>query len=226
MSGSTEVAAARRGLGNLSKSDWFKRVVAVSLGIVMATGPGHTQTLRTKAELSTAQAALPAWHQTAEARNEAEVRLLDVYRLLSAGRGREALSRVEALVNDHPNFQLAQLVYGDLLMARTHALSAKGGGAPLKDVAARQRLEQLRLEASRRLDAFRYRPRAGYVPAPFVELPLSSRHAIAVDISKSRLYLFENTAQGLKLLSDHYVSIGLLGAAAFFEKRTPHYRGE
>ena len=223
MSGSTGVAAAPTGRGNLSKSHWLKQALMVSFGIILATGSVHAQTLRTKAALSSAPAALPVWQQATSTRNEAELRLLDVYRLLSAGQGREALKHVESLVQDHPNFQLAQLVYGDLLLARTHALSAKGGGAPLKDAVTRQRLEQLRLEANRRLDAFRFRPPTGFVPAPFVELPLSSRHAIAVDVSKSRLYLFENTSNGLKLLSDHYVSIGLLGADKRIEgdQRTP-----
>ena len=47
-----------------------------------------------------------------------EQRLLEVFALMARGQSKEALERVEKLVQDHPNFQLAQLVYGDLLAAR------------------------------------------------------------------------------------------------------------
>ncbi len=50
---------------------------------------------------------------------EAEARLIDIYKLIGQARGREALSQAEGLVRDHPDFQLAQLVRGDLLSART-----------------------------------------------------------------------------------------------------------
>ena len=46
---------------------------------------------------------------------EAEARLLEVYRLIGQAAGRQALAKAESLVSDHPNFQLAQLVLGDLL---------------------------------------------------------------------------------------------------------------
>ena len=52
------------------------------------------------------------------ANSSAEARLIEIYRLTGAGRAREAVDKAEHLVGDHPNFQLAQLVYGDLLAAR------------------------------------------------------------------------------------------------------------
>ena len=52
---------------------------------------------------------------------EAEARLLNVYRLIGQNQTREALAQAEALLREHPNFQLAQLVYGDLLNARRGA---------------------------------------------------------------------------------------------------------
>ena len=57
---------------------------------------------------------------------KSEPRLLEVLGLMSRGENREALSKVEKLVADHPNFQLAQLIYGDLLTARTRALQTIG----------------------------------------------------------------------------------------------------
>jgi murein L,D-transpeptidase YafK len=98
------------------------------------------------------------------------------------------------------------------------------GHAPA-DMAAKapQKLDQLRTEAERRLAALRERPPAGAVPAQFIELPSTTRHAIAVDASRSRLYLFENGPHGLQVVAEHYVSIGRLGAEKNTEgdQRTP-----
>lgn len=57
---------------------------------------------------------------------EAEARLIEIYKLAGQAKGREALAKAERLVQDHPNFQLAQLVYGDLLTARSRPLRALG----------------------------------------------------------------------------------------------------
>lgn len=153
----------------------------------------------------------------------AEARLLDIYRLIGSGQGRQALERAETLVRDVPHFQLAQLVYGDLLLSQTRALPTMGQ-AP-NDIASKapQRLDQLRLEAEKRLAALRERPPAGTLPSQFIALPPTTRHAIAVDASRSRLYLFENGPQGLQLVADHYASIGKLGSDKRLEgdQRTP-----
>lgn len=154
---------------------------------------------------------------------QAEARLIAVYRLIGAGDVRRATSQAESLVRDHPNFQLAQLVYGDLLASRVRAVRHVGdvpeGGGP----AATQLLAELREESQLRIRALRERPPAGTVPTQFLHLSRSSRHAIAVDTSRARLYLFENTASGLKLLADYYISVGRQGIdkVAEGDLRTP-----
>jgi murein L,D-transpeptidase YafK len=160
---------------------------------------------------------------TAPAIAPAEARLLEIYRLVGAGQTRKALSKAETLVRDIPNFQLAQLVYGDLLLSRFQALPAMGHAPADLAAKAPQKLDQLKSEAERRLNALRERPPAGALPAQFVELPATTRHAIAVDASRSRLYLFENGPNGLQLVGEHYVSIGRLGAEKNTEgdQRTP-----
>jgi murein L,D-transpeptidase YafK len=153
----------------------------------------------------------------------AEARLLDIYRLIGAGQTRQALNKAEGLVRDIPNFQLAQLVYGDLLLSRFQALPNMGHAPADLAAKAPQKLDQLKAEAERRLNALRERPPTGALPAQFVELPSTTRHAIAVDASRSRLYLFENSGNGLQLVGEHYVSIGRLGAEKSTEgdQRTP-----
>jgi murein L,D-transpeptidase YafK len=84
-------------------------------------------------------------------------------------------------------------------------------------------LAELRDESMRRIRALRDRPPVNAVPSQFQALSMDSKHAIAVDASRSRLYLFENTPTGLKLLSDYYISVGKAGTAKAAEgdQRTP-----
>ncbi len=167
------------------------------------------------------RAASPALASAAHA--SAEARLIAVYRLVGQGHSRAALEQAEALVRDHPNFQLAQLVYGDLLAARTRAVRTLGDVPPVAASAAADVLGELREESALRLRALRERPPAGHVPAPFLKLSPRSPHAIAVDTSRARLYLFENNAHGLRLVADYYVSVGKSGAGKVSEgdMRTP-----
>ena len=56
-----------------------------------------------------------------------------------------------------------------------------------------------------------------------MSLSLCKKHAIAVDISKARRYIFGNSGNGLKLLADHYISVGKAGTDQLIEvdQRTP-----
>ncbi len=152
---------------------------------------------------------------------EAEARLIEIYKLIGKGDTRDALQRSEGLVRDHPNFQLAQLLYGDLLASRTRPVKVFGDVTDTK--AAAPQLAELRQESLLRLRALRERPATGLVPSQFLALSPRNKHAIAIDASRARLYLFENTAAGLKLQADYYISIGKLGIEKFMEgdQRTP-----
>lgn len=142
---------------------------------------------------------------------EAEARLIEIYKLIGQAQGRAALARAEALVKDHPNFSLAQLVYGDLLTAQQRPVRAFGDVPDDAARSAAQALAELREESQLRMRALRERPPAGAVPAQFLQLSTRNRHAIAIDTSRARLYLFENEPGGLKLIADYYISVGKLG---------------
>ena len=154
---------------------------------------------------------------------EAEARLIEIYRLIGKAQTRAALARAEALVKDHPNFGLAQLVYGDLLTAQTRPVRAFGDVPDSAVRSAPQQLAELREESQLRMRALRERPPAGAIPAQFLHLPAKTRHAIAIDTSRARLYLFENGPDGLKLLADYYISVGKAGTEKVAEgdQRTP-----
>ena len=155
-----------------------------------------------------------------------EERLIAVYRLIGEARLAEALEQADALVRDVPNFRLAHLVRGDLLTARHGGLTAFAGGVPQGTSASSeqaQQIAQMRQEATLRLRALQEMPPPGAVPRQFVMLPPSTQHAIAVDTSRSRLYLFEHRAGKLALIASHYVSIGRAGVDKQVEgdQRTP-----
>ncbi|MDD2879014.1 MAG: L,D-transpeptidase family protein [Rhodoferax sp.] len=146
----------------------------------------------------------------------AEARLINIYRQIGKGDTQGALRQAEQLVKDFPSFALAQLVYGDLLSARTRPVKNFGDVSPEQLKTADGALNELKSESLLRLKALRERPPLGSVPAEFLQLSPSNKHAIAIDASRARLYLFENRATGPTLVADYYISVGKLG----LEKKT------
>lgn len=153
----------------------------------------------------------------------AEAKLITVYKLIAAGQSRQALLEAEVLVRQFPNFQLAQLVLGDLLAVRARPLGTFGDVPEELGKVSVQNLQELRSEAQLRIAAIKQRPVPGAVPAQFLKLSALNKHAIAVDVSKARLYLFEHKAGAVRLVADYYVSIGKAGDAKSSEgdQRTP-----
>lgn len=142
---------------------------------------------------------------------DAEARLLEIYRLTANGQNLEAIQSAAKLVQDRPNFQLAQLVYGDLLSSRSRTIQKIGDIPDAITADVTTALNNLRDESQRRVSSSKERPSNGLVPSQFLKLAASTKNAIAVDASKSRLYLFENSATGMRLVSDYYMSVGKAG---------------
>jgi len=118
-----------------------------------------------------------------------------------------ALNHVEALLRTKPNFRLAYLIKGDLLLARGRALKAFGN-APQ---GSSERLDDLRAEALVRLHAYRDRPSQDQVPRYLMQLREDQRHAIVVDNKRSRLYLYQNENGRPRFVADYYISTGKRG---------------
>lgn len=151
-----------------------------------------------------------------------EGRLLRAYHAMQEGRSQQALQWVSELVRDHPEFSLAQMLYGDLLAARVGQPKAFGVLPQASTHPADRRLA-LREEARRRWSAMLGSPPPGHVPVEFVQVAADVRHAVAIDASRSRLYLFENGPHGLALKKDIYISVGKQGVGKRTEgdQRTP-----
>ena len=142
----------------------------------------------------------------------AEARLINVYRLIGQARLHDALAHAERLVRDFPNHRLAQLIYGDLLMAQASGLTHFEVGKESWDPHQREALAQLELEAARRLHALRDAPPAGTVPRQILTIGTNVQNLVAVDTSRSRLYLLRRERTEWKITASRYISIGLQGA--------------
>ena len=129
-----------------------------------------------------------------------------------------ALSSVNSLLERHPNFRLAQLIKGDLLLARARPISTLGN-AP----GAREQQAELREEAKARIQAINAPVNPDLIPQELMQVASETRYVIAVDASRARLYVFENTANGMRRAADFYVTVGKFGTGKNKEgdKRTP-----
>ena len=137
-----------------------------------------------------------------------EDRLSTVFQSIEANRLDEALQRVDALIREYPNFRLAHLVRGDLLLARARPLETFGNVA--KTVPT-EKIDGLREEAHARLRAQRSRPAEDRLPRYVLQLHSEQKHVLVVDSRNSRLYVFDNDKGTPRLVADYYVTLGKNG---------------
>lgn len=150
-----------------------------------------------------------------------EAQLLSALSQLKAGDGDSAFSTLSRLTRQEPGFRLAQYMYANLLMARA--------GRTAIDLPVEQgpAVASLLEEASKR-----WSHRGGHpgnrlgdtaLPHPLLALPDTQRYAVVVDLTAGRLYVVENTPDGLKVVRDVYATIGRAGMGKEVEGdgRTP-----
>ena len=130
-----------------------------------------------------------------------------------------ALAEVEKVIQSYPNFRLAHLVKGDLLLARSRPLRELGE-APN---APRDQIEDLRDEARVRLARHQFERPADRVPRYLLQMNPEQKHALIVDTRQSTLYVFENNNGVPRYLADYYVSSGKNGSdkTRQGDKKTP-----
>ena len=183
--------------------------VSRSLGVTIRTAVILAATLGL-ASLSVA--AQDKYHSAAEAQlHEAISDLLE-------GRVNDSLGKIDKLLQEYPNFRLAHLVRGDLLLSRTRVIERVGAKA-----LPGERLEELRAELAARTRDASNRPAADRVPRYLPQLSPEQTHAIVVDSHLSRVYLFRNESGSPRLVRDFYSSLGKRGVAKQREgdKKTP-----
>ncbi|MBL8429797.1 MAG: L,D-transpeptidase family protein [Dechloromonas sp.] len=151
-----------------------------------------------------------------------EEALTRIFAEIEANRLSNALQLTEGLLRQHPNYRLAHLIKGDLLLARTKPIQSFGA---LSDAPA-DKVADLRAEAITRLAGYREKPPADFVPRYLLQMQPDQRFAIVVDTKRSRLYLYENDQKNggqPRFVADYYVTQGKLGAEKLVEgdKKTP-----
>ncbi|MDR2188752.1 MAG: L,D-transpeptidase family protein [Azonexus sp.] len=151
-----------------------------------------------------------------------EAQLVGIFNAIEANRLNQALELTENLLRQYPNYRLANLIKGDLLLARTRPIAAFGAlaNAPADKVA------DLRAEAIVRLKAYRERPEDRFIPRYLLQMQPDQRFAVVVDMQRSRLYLYANDRDNggrPRFVADYYVTQGKLGADKYAEgdKKTP-----
>ena len=130
-----------------------------------------------------------------------------------------ALDQMENLVRQKPGFKLAQLIYGDMLLARTQPLTTFGSLAN----ADGDLLAGLREEARQRWEHFQQPPPAKAIPRNLIQLSPRHHHALVVELDRARLYLYDTRAEVPRKIASHYISFGKQGMGKLREgdKKTP-----
>ncbi len=151
--------------------------------------------------------------------NDPDAALGAVFQDIERSRLGSALEKVDALITAYPNFRLAHLIRGDLLLARARPLATFGN----QPDAPADKLADLREEAVARLKAYRNRPPSNYVPRYLLQMEPEQKYAIVVDTQRARLYIYQNDNGRPRFVADYYISHGKLGAEKLREgdKRTP-----
>ena len=141
-----------------------------------------------------------------------ESRLLDAVQDIQSSDLNSAESKLKNLVSEMPDFKLAQLVYADVLMSKV-----KGLNNPASDLDYSLEKSLLITEIKNRYQAVNDDLVKSSLPMVLAKLDAFYRYAIVVDLSKSRLYLFDNTQQLPVLIDDFFVSMGRSGPGKISE---------
>ncbi|MDR0528520.1 MAG: L,D-transpeptidase family protein [Zoogloeaceae bacterium] len=171
--------------------------------------------------LSSANAAhLPEAAVLEEPSSDLETQLARIFAAIGRNQLPLALNQTEHLLQRYPNYRLAYLIKGDLLLSRGRALSGFGVGAQGQ---AAEQIDGLRMEALARLRGYQEKPPADAVPRDLLRMSERQKYALLIDTGKSRLYLYENAPDRPRFVRDYYVSQGKLGADKMAEgdRRTP-----
>ena len=132
---------------------------------------------------------------------------------------KEALKDLSQLIQINPDFKAAQLMYADLMLARSQIIT-DFGNIPN---ASFERITALRDEVQARWRYYKAPVDRNKVPSSLIQIANKQDHIIVVDSSRSRLFLFENKNGVPTLTKDFYITIGKNGTGKYVEgdKKTP-----
>tara|TARA_B110000971_G_scaffold9143_1_gene8821 strand:+ start:1169 stop:2347 length:1179 start_codon:yes stop_codon:yes gene_type:complete len=146
--------------------------------------------------------------------------LVETANKISEGKIEAALSSVKSLININPNFKLAHMIHGDLLLIQSNNYDQVSADTYKQ---YEEKISDLKLELSRRVESFNSLDKNLIQSKIKVLLTKSIKYLIFVDVKSSRLFAFRNNEGRLEYISDHYISVGKKGYGKKFEgdKKTP-----
>jgi murein L,D-transpeptidase YafK len=148
-----------------------------------------------------------------------EMMLIKSLEKITESRIDSALSEIEQLLKTNPNFRLAHLIKGDLLLARVRPISNVGETPGI----AQQDIDDLRQEAWARAQRYRESIPMDMTPKYLLQMQPEQKYAVIADTGKSRLYIYQNVGGQPRYLADYYISSGKNGSRKLKkgDKKTP-----
>ncbi len=150
--------------------------------------------------------------------NEAEAALVRVIMGLREHGLKSAMLEVDKLLARNPNYKLGHLLKGDLLMA--------SAGQPIafaSPAASAANVAPLQDEARARLKRYTDAPPVDSMPSALLQLAPRQTHALLIDTSRSRLFVYANDLGRPRYVTDFYISLGKNGVdkAREGDQKTP-----
>lgn len=130
-----------------------------------------------------------------------------------------ALDNLDELRKINPKFSLAQLIYADVLMAKSQRITDFGNFY----TARYEQINALRDEALARWNYHQAPIDKKLIPSSLIQLADVQDYALVVDQSRHRMYLFKNNEGVPVYVDDFYITIGKNGAGKIIEgdQKTP-----
>lgn len=145
-------------------------------------------------------------------KHDYEASLFKAMLYFNSGALQKAMTEIDQLTRRAPDFHLAHLVKGDMLMSRFGKVSDIGESPLLRNFGDKghEKLQQLRAEAEARLKAMVEIELGNRVPMQLLGMGASIHTAILVEKKFNRLYVYTRTTEDEppRLIRDYYVSTG------------------
>jgi len=188
----------------------FKVYTAISLALAVAIPWSATALIRPEINLLSKTSIM--------ASTKTEDLIVKSLMEISSGEVDSALITLDEVLATTPNFKLAQLVKGDLLMARAQQFQDFGSPNPNSDD-----VTGYRDEARKRIERYLDKDSDRLIPEPIWQLDRSQPYIFVVDADKSRLFVYRNENGIPQYNADFYVTIGKNGSEKKYagDKRTP-----
>ena len=135
-----------------------------------------------------------------------EKSILDTIKKIQSLDHTQAINSTRKLLKQYPNSRLGQMLYADLLLAKTEPLAQIGSG-----ISTDQALRDFTQEIQLRWQHDKNTTHEGLLPENIVFIAENQPYVILVDQQKSRIYVYRNDQGTPVLETDYFITIGLKG---------------